>query len=271
MKAYSLTPLFFFSLVLTAVAKPKKVAFLGVHTEKLALSTSHQLNLPDGVYLEVVHVGKGSPAEKVGIQKYDILKNFNDQILINQDQLKQLVQMKKPGDSVSLGLLRKGKEKTIRVELDETTYVETSKRSWGFDPLNRSSFFDEKLFGNSRIRDLFDQEFGNNFRFRNQPVDPSPPNFSVPRTPPTTKHDSNGPIHIPGAESQSFSYSSTQNQMTVTDEEGTLHWTEKDGQRFLRATDPDGKLIFEGAINTEDERAKLPRGLLPRLEKIEKK
>ena len=271
MKAYSLISLFFFSLVLIVVAKPKKVAFLGVHTEKLALSTSHQLNLPDGAYLEVVHVGEGSPAEKVGIQKYDILKNFDDQILINQDQLKQLVQMKKPGDSVSLGLLRKGKKKTIRVELDEITLAKATKRSWGFDPLNRSSFFDEKLFGNSRIRDLFDQEFGNDFRFRNQPVDPFPPNFSVPRTPPTSKPDSNGPIHVPDVESQSFSYSSTQNQMMVTDDEGTLHWTEKDGQKFLRATDPHGKLIFEGAINTAEERAKLPSGLLPRLEKIEKK
>ena len=271
MKLYPLVSLLSFFVILVSTAKPKKVAFLGVHTEKLALSTSHQLNLPDGAYLEVVHVGDGSPAEKVGIQKYDILTNFDDQILINQDQLKQLVQMKKPGDSVSLGLLRKGKDKSIRVQLDETTLAKATKRSWGFDPLNRSSFFDEKLFGNSRIRDLFDQEFGNNFRFRNQPVDPFPPNFSAPRTPPTSKPDSNGPIHVPGAESQSFSYSSTQNQMMVTDEEGTLHWTEKDGQKFLRATDPHGKLIFEGAINTEEERAKLPSGLLPRLEKIEKK
>ena len=271
MKAYSLISLFFFSLVLTVVAKPKKVAFLGVHTEKLAPSTSHQLNLPDGAYLQVDHVGEGSPAEKIGIQIYDILKNFDDQILINPDQLKQLVQMKKPGDLVSLGLLRKGKEKTIQVELDETTMAKTKKRPMGLNSSDPFSFFDDERLGNSRIRDLFDQEFGNNFRFRNQPVDPFPPNFSVPRTPPTSKPDSNGPIHVPGAESQSFSYSSTQNQMMVTDEEGTLHWTEKDGQKFLRATDPDGKLIFEGAINTEEERAKLPSGLLPRLEKIEKK
>ena len=110
MKLYPLVSLLSFSVILVSTAKPKKVAFLGVHTEKLALSTSHQLNLPDGAYLEVVHVGEGSPAEKVGIQKYDILKHFDDQILINQDQLQQLVQMKKPGDSVSLGLLRKGKK-----------------------------------------------------------------------------------------------------------------------------------------------------------------
>ena len=271
MKAYSLISLFFFSLVLTVVAKPKKVAFLGVHTEKLAPSTSHQLNLPDGAYLQVVHVGEGSPAEKIGIQKYDILKNFDDQILINPDQLKQLVQMRNPGDLVSLGLLRKGKEKTIQVELDETTLAKTRKRPMGLNPADPFSFFDDERLGNSRIRDLLEQEFGNNFRFRNQPVDPCLPDFLVPPISPIPNPDPNGPVHTPGTQAQSFSYSSTQNQTVVTDEEGTLHWTEKDGQKFLRATGPDGKLIFEGAINTEDERAKLPDGLLPRLEKIEKK
>lgn len=271
MKAYSLISLFFFSLVLAAIAKPKKVAFLGVHTEKLAPSTGHQLNLPDGAYLEVVHVGEGSPAEKVGIQKYDILKNFDDQILINPDQLKQLVQMKKPGNLVSLGLLRKGKEKNIQVELDETTMAKTRKRPMGLNSSDPFSFFDDERLGNSRIRDLLEQEFGNNLPFRNQPVDPFLPDFLVPPLSSNPNPDPNGPVHTPDTEVQSFSYSSSQNQMVVTDEKGTLHWTEKEGQKFLRATDPDGKLIFEGAINTQDERAKLPDGLLPRLEKIEKK
>ena len=271
MKTYSFVLLLFFSLVLAAIAKPKKVAFLGVHTEKLVPSTSHQLNLPDGVYLQVVHVGEGSPAEKVGIQKYDILKNLDDQILINPDQLKQLVQMKKPGDLVSLGLLRKGKEKTIQVELDETTLAKTRKRPMGLNSSDPFSFFNDERLGNSRIRDLLEQEFGNNLPFRNHPVDPFLPDFLVPPISPNSNPEPNGPVHTPDTQAQSFSYSSTQNQTVVTDEKGTLHWTEKDGQKFLRATDPDGKLIFEGAINTQDERAKLPDGLLPRLEKIEKK
>ena len=270
MKTYYLVPLLFFSMVLAAIAKPKKVAFLGVHTEKLAPSIGHQLNLPDGIYLEVVHVGEGSPAEKIGIQKYDILKNFDDQILINPDQLKQLVQMKKPGDLVSLGLLQKGKKKTIQVELDVTTMAKTRERSISLDPANPFSFFDDERLGNSRIRDFLEQEFGNNLRFRNHPVDPFLPDFLAPPNSPTPNPDPNGPVHTPDSEAQTFSYSSTQNQTVVTDEKGTLHWTEKDGQKFLRATDPNGNLIFEGAVNTQQERAKLPDGLLPRLEKIEK-
>ena len=53
--------------------------------------------------------------------------------------------------------------------------------------------------------------------------------------------------------------------MTVSDERGTLHYTEKDGEKFLRATNPSGKLIFEGPVNTEQERQGLPGDLRSRL------
>ena len=77
------------------------------------------------------------------------------------------------------------------------------------------------------------------------------------------------PVHQPGADIQSFSYSSTQNQRVVTDEEGTLEWTEKDGNKYLRVTSPSGELIFEGPINTKEERNLLPLGVSERLKKIE--
>ena len=109
MKSFPLFLLIFSLFLNPSATDPAKVAYLGVHTEKLSPGTSHQLNLPIGAYLEVVYVGKESPALEAGIQSYDVLKKFDDQILINQEQLKQLVQMKQPGDSVILQLLRKGK------------------------------------------------------------------------------------------------------------------------------------------------------------------
>ena len=59
--------------------------------------------------------------------------------------------------------------------------------------------------------------------------------------------------------------------MTVSDEKGTLHYTEKDGEKFLRATNPSGKLIFEGPVNTEQQRQGLPGDLRSRLENLEAK
>jgi hypothetical protein len=55
----------------------------------------------------------------------------------------------------------------------------------------------------------------------------------------------------------------------VTDEEGTLEWTKKDGQKSLRATDPKGKVLFDGAIDTEAERRELPVDITSRLKQLE--
>ena len=55
----------------------------------------------------------------------------------------------------------------------------------------------------------------------------------------------------------------------ITDEQGTLEWTEKDGQKSLRATDPNGKVLFDGPIDTKEDRKGLSKNLKSRLENLE--
>ena len=260
--------LFTFFTLLSLQAKPATVAYLGLHTEPLSRGASHQLDFPAGIYLEVIHVGEGSPAEKAGVQIFDILQKMDDQILVNPEQFKQLVWLRKPGDMISLEVIRKRSPLLLTATLDKTERKKQHPRTLGADPFGNSPFFDDSFMGNSRIRDLLEREFGQAFSgnlFRS-PM----PSFShgdfLPSPP-----GSHSPVHQPGADIQSFSYSSSENQKVVSDEEGTLHYTEKDGQKFLRATDPSGKLLFEGPVNTEEDRQKLPTGLLPGLLEIERK
>ena len=94
-----------------------QIAYLGVYTSKVNPSLSHQLKLTENLYLSVERVEKGSPAEKAGIQQFDILLQLDDQILINSEQLKYLVRSKKPQDKITLTFLRRGDRKNTSLVL----------------------------------------------------------------------------------------------------------------------------------------------------------
>ena len=56
----------------------------------------------------------------------------------------------------------------------------------------------------------------------------------------------------------------------MIDDDGTLGWEEKDGKKTLRFTDPSGKIIFDGPINTAEEKKSLPPVIAKKLKKLEK-
>ena len=270
-------PIFFCLLLPLSVlccrllAAPSDVdhAYLGVHASRLDRAISHQLGLPAGVHLQVDQVAPGSPAETAGIKLYDVLLKFDDQLLINPEQLKTLVRMRNPGERVSLSLLRQSKPLTLSVELMEAP--EDARQSHGRDWMEDDLFDTDRLFGpDSRFRDFFRRhsfDFPDLDAFRHHPL------FSNPRlddpsvTPPHSKGPNglDDPLHGGGADVQTYSYSSSTQQITVSDDQGSLQWTEKDGLRFLRATDLDGQVLFEGAITTVEDRKKIPQGVGERL------
>jgi len=94
-------------------------AYLGVYTSRLDQGLSHQLGLPPGAHLRVDRVAQGSPAENAGLKLYDILLKLDDQLLINPDQLKTLVQMRNPGERISLSVLRQSKPLTVSVNFSK--------------------------------------------------------------------------------------------------------------------------------------------------------
>jgi hypothetical protein len=242
-------------------------AYLGVHTSRLDRAVSHQLGLPNGLHLQVERVAVGSPAEGAGLQVHDILLKFDDQLLVNPEQLKTLVRLRNPGERVNLSLLRQSKPLSISVELMEAP--EDLRDAYDSDWFeDQDGLGLERFFGpNDRMLDLFRRhsfDFPDIRDFHRRPF------FSDPRLEPSVPSPSGSgalddPLHGGGADVQTYSYSSSTQQITVSDGEGSLQWTEKDGLRFLRATDLEGRVLFEGAITTEEERRKMPDGVGQRL------
>ncbi|MCB1207910.1 MAG: PDZ domain-containing protein [Verrucomicrobiales bacterium] len=93
--------------------------FVGVMTRSVEAELRAQTKLKDGFGLLVIEVMPGSPASEAGIKVHDILTRFDDQQLVNMEQLMTLVRSRQKGDKVSFVVISGGEEKTIAVTLGE--------------------------------------------------------------------------------------------------------------------------------------------------------
>lgn len=95
-------------------------AFLGVKYKVIGRDTALLNDVPEGAY--VVDISSGSPAEKAGIQKGDIITKLNGQAVRESDGgLAQVLSKKKSGERVELNIWRDGKESKLNVTLGEST------------------------------------------------------------------------------------------------------------------------------------------------------
>src|ERR1700730_14593929 len=132
------------------------VTFLGVETSEVPRVVSEQLGLAKGFGLVVDYVVPDGPAAAAGVQQSDILKMLNDQILVQPDQLAKLIRSYSEGTTVTLTVLRKGKEEKIGVKLSKKEVSERTE----FGPGHRPHFnfnFNGQDWGNFGMEDLKEQ------------------------------------------------------------------------------------------------------------------
>ena len=98
----------------------KERTWLGVGLAEPDEALIAQLGLKDGVGLLVTHVAKESPAEKAGLQKNDVLLEMDGQTLVVPEQLQKLVQARKEGEKASVKFLRGGKKDSVTALLGKT-------------------------------------------------------------------------------------------------------------------------------------------------------
>jgi len=103
-----------------AFAEPREVAWLGVATDEAPEVLTLQMNLGPGVGLAVTFVAEDSPAAKAGLERNDVLVAFDDQALVLPAQLRKLVQSREEGDTVLLTFYRNGKQQTAEVSLGKS-------------------------------------------------------------------------------------------------------------------------------------------------------
>ncbi len=124
-------------------------AVLGVQLQEITSALKQEKNLPtlQGAY--VAHVVENSSAEKAGVQIGDVITHVNTHAVHTVTDLQEQIGRHRPGDKVTIGVLRKGKALSLTAELTNksgtTTMIEKGKASLGAELVEIDDATKQKL------------------------------------------------------------------------------------------------------------------------------
>ncbi len=93
--------------------------WLGVMIQEVTKELAEQFGLEEPMGALVSDVVQDGPADKAGIERGDIIVEFDGQTIRKMNQLPRIVASHAPGSTVEVVVLRKGDRKTFRVTLGE--------------------------------------------------------------------------------------------------------------------------------------------------------
>ncbi len=246
-----------------AMMEKEKVTYLGIAAWPADRTLSTQLGLPKDTGLVVGTIMEKSPAAEV-LKRDDLLVKFDDQILIDNHQLSVLVRSKKEGDEITLTLLRDGKQMTVKVKLGTHEMPKLADARFFFGGPHGDVGWQGQLppagmQGLAQLREL----------------------------PGMGTDDARNVLHMIAHERGDFlggyqvrihghgGHGSTildlpKSNISYSDDEGSIDIKVDDGKRNLTVKNAKGDVAFDGPVNTEDERRKLPPEISRRIEKLEK-
>ena len=107
--------------VMDQLLKSGKVrrGMLGVTIQSIDADLASSLNLPAARGAIVTGVSPGSPAERAGIKRGDVITSVNNQPVADNNVLRNQIASLAPGSSATLTLLRSGREQNVQVTLAE--------------------------------------------------------------------------------------------------------------------------------------------------------
>lgn len=220
-------------------------AWIGVLTVPLPELVSEHVGLNEGEGVMVEAVLAGSPAEKAGIMKRDILTHADTDVIEGGRALSKLVASKKSGDTIVLNVRRKNESMQVQVELAaKPKRIALS----GQEPEPAARFplggnaIDQRLarvFGQMEemdqgLAEALEAQAGAIAR-----ITASPGNGAHQRM-----------------------------EISLADKEGRLSVSTLDGKTKVKLWDSEGEVLFEGPYNTEEEKEAVPEKLRKRVEKV---
>ncbi len=244
--------------------------WLGVGVEETSEALAAQLELKPGEGLIVDYVPTNSPAALAGLEKNDVLVDLDGQMLVDAVQLRKLIQMHAIGDDVKISFFHAGRKHSITARLTSTTLADISPDGnvWPGD-LRKLRF---QLQGLSDMANAGKGNLNSEIQLTMQQARTAIQNVMLQSQ--VTTAGANRKLEIINktlgnlaAGGVSMGKDAT---VIVKDEGDTVRTMVKkddtgsyvivaDPAKYLTAHSPDGKLLFDGAIETPEQEQKVPK------------
>ncbi len=104
---------------------------IGVQVQVVTPDLAKSFGMPEPIGALVAEVNPGTPAEKAGLQREDIITEFNGHPIHEMNELPRMVAETAPGTAVTLKVLRQGKEKTFNLTITELKEEKQAKAAGG--------------------------------------------------------------------------------------------------------------------------------------------
>jgi serine protease Do len=258
--------------------RPKvPVTYLGVETSEVPRVLSEQLGLARGFGVVVDYVVPDGPAAAAGVKESDILKMLNDQILTEPDQLGKLIRSFPEGTNVTLTLLRKGAEQKVSVKLGKRD-VPARHGMRGFDKHWKAGEGDFGMLGDQMenlkdqlgdaqhgmIREAVEHARQEVERAKGEVMRAKDEARRAMREVRVSTTDDNGAIKTTRIDLGKA-------EILFSDAKGEMKIDTIDGKKQLTAKDPQGRLVFSGPVETQQDRDKMPAEVRERFENLKDK
>ncbi len=254
------------------------VTFLGVETSPVPRVVSEQLGLAKGFGLVVDYVVPDGPAAAAGVKENDILKMLNDQILTEPDQLSKLVRSFSEDTNVTLTILRKSSESKVTVKLGKRDVpshgpgMRRFEKHWNvgdgdFGNLgDKMQMLQEQLGNDQRgmIRGAVEQARHEVERAKGEIMRAQNEARRAMQDVRVSTTDDNGTIKTTRIDLGKA-------QIVFSDGSGEMKIESVNGKKQLTAKDSQGRLLFSGPVETNEDRDKMPAEVRQRFEKLEDK
>ena len=253
-------------------AEKAAVPYLGVVSNPVTATLAEHLALKPGEGVVVGAVMPGGPAEKAGVAVHDVITRLGGEPVGSSEELTHRVSSHKPGDTVKLDLIHKGKPTELELVLGTRPDQLAMPQPQALDQLNLDGVPQDLA---NRVRRMIEGNLGelkldlgqdapqaepqveDAFRQMRDRMEKAMRGLQMPEIP-------QGGIQIPQGGIRIHQGAT----LRMMDDQGSIEVKTNDDGKEVTVRDKDNNITWTGPWDTEQDKAAAPDGIRQRIERL---